>query len=1127
MVLKKIKQIYEEEWVMTGMLRKALLFASIIALLMMFASLALAGTTGKIKGRVIDKITGEPVLGASVMLVGTTQGAVTDADGKFMIQLVPPGEYVLKVTSISYTSVEVDGVIVSTDRTTEQDVTLESAVEDLNKVIKVTADRDIIDRYVVTSEVKMSKDEIKAMPVQNVDQLLKQTAGVVTTSEGEIIIRGGRAGEVAYIVDGVNIGDPLGGYGPLSLGLSLTSGSIQEISIIKDGFDPEYGNALSGIVKITTQTGSPDKTNVTLQYITDDFGNETLNEYSENYDNIYFTISGPDPILKNRILPALGLNFLEDKEVTYFMFAEMTKTGSPWSYDNYSSPTTALNYDNFNLLGFDLPERQQNKYNLTANLLMKPMNNMKMIFSFKSYFSRYIPFDWSYRYTPNTADVRETDWQSYALELTHQLSKNMHYYLKASYYNYDFWNKPGDPNNPGKGLDPDEFPQYSEFERYDDLNNNGIYDAPEPLINLYPDTTLEGRDISGPRYTYGNDPYYTDQQVGYTDIADFRFNSGTHGEYMEGEPFIDLNGNGQWDRGDYLYDTNGNGEYDPERADIVDEHDPEPYEDGDINLGEPFTDVNNNGFYDEGIDIFVMSAGSDNQDLDRNSGYTSPYDVWVPGIPYIDRNGNGNYDPPNFKYDPGEKFLDLNGNGKYDYGGSSNFLNVGTYKDETVWHFHGVEQYTLEGRLYRQLGNHELKAGMELKKEILSKKDIRSLEQPYTGRPDGGEYETIGELRDFYKYEPLSGTFYFRDNLEYGSMIASLGFRYDYFIQTKGLEEVAKNDDLGSGIIYGDRNKFSPRIGFSYPISDKAKIHFNYGHFYQLPSYSYMYDRNTTAASANDVVGNYNLDYEKTIQYSFGVKYAMSADYSIDISGYFKDEFNKINSALVKLGGGALRIQQYQNRDYGRSRGFEVTVEKRGGRLINGEVNYTYAFAYGKQSQTRTDYFEEFYLNRESLKEKPLDDDIRHQLNCGIQLVVPETMKPKLFGLRIPNGWTFSVQGKFQTGKPFTPSKDYPNLEVDESVQTIDENSLRKPSVLNFDVKFEKYFKLVSLNWRFIVWIDNLLDNKNVDYVNPSTGRADTGQNDGYNITGGTDYDRDPYNWLYGRQIKVGLQVSL
>ncbi len=406
-------------------------------------------------------------------------------------------------------------------------------------------------------------------------------------------------------------------------------------------------------------------------------------------------------------------------------------------------------------------------------------------------------------------------------------------------------------------------------------------------------------------------------------------------------------------------------------------------------------------------------------------------------------------------------------------------------------------------------------------------KDIRGLEQPYTGRPDGGPYPTIGELRDFYDYEPLSGTFYIRDNLEYGSMIASLGFRYDYFIQTKGLEEVARYDDLGSGIIYGDRNKFSPRIGFSYPISDKAKIHFNYGHFYQLPQYTHMYARNTTAASANDIVGNYNLDYEKTIQYSFGVKYAMSDDYSIDISGYYKDEFDKVNSALVRMGGGALRIQQYQNRDYARDRGFEVSIEKRGGRLVNGDVNYTYAFAYGKSSQARTTYWDEFYLSRESLSEKPIDDDVRHKFNCTIQLVVPETMKPKLFGIRIPNGWSFTALGEFRTGKPFTPAEDYPGLQVEEGSVEIDRNSMRKPSILNFDVRFEKYFKLVSLNWRFIVWVDNVLGNKNVDYVNPSTGRPDTGQNQNSLITGGTEYDRDPTNWLRGRQVKVGLQVSL
>jgi hypothetical protein len=91
----------------------------------------------------------------------------------------------------------------------------------------------------------------------------------------------------------------------------------------------------------------------------------------------------------------------------------------------------------------------------------------------------------------------------------------------------------------------------------------------------------------------------------------------------------------------------------------------------------------------------------------------------------------------------------------------------------------------------------------------------------------------------------------------------------------------------------------------------------------------------------------------------------------------------------------------------------------------------------------------------------------------------------------------------------------------------IDENSLRRPSTINFDVRFEKYFKLVTLNWRFIVWVDNLLNNRNVQGVFSETGRADTGQNDGYNVTGGTEYDRNPQNWQYGRQIKFGLQVSI
>ena len=86
--------------------------------------------------------------------------------------------------------------------------------------------------------------------------------------------------------------------GSAGANLSLVSGSIQEFTVIKDGFDPEYGDALSGIVKITTQTGSKDNTNISMRYMTDDMGNSTLNEYSRNYDYLRFKLSGPDPVLK-------------------------------------------------------------------------------------------------------------------------------------------------------------------------------------------------------------------------------------------------------------------------------------------------------------------------------------------------------------------------------------------------------------------------------------------------------------------------------------------------------------------------------------------------------------------------------------------------------------------------------------------------------------------------------------------------------------------------------------------------------------------------------------------------------------------------------------------------------------
>ncbi|MEE8578083.1 MAG: TonB-dependent receptor, partial [candidate division Zixibacteria bacterium] len=874
-----------------------------------------------------------------------------------------------------------------------------------------------------------------------------------------------------------------------------------------------------------TQTGMKDLTKFNLQYMTDDLGNSDLNEYSRNYDYVRMSVSGPDPFLRDKILPALGLNLLQDKELTYYLYAEVDKSDGIYQYQSFDTPITRRSDGSFDLLGLGIPDRLENKYYWMSNIKFRPTQNMKVLFSYKDREIRYTLFDWSFRYSAATAPVRVENWRSASLEVSQSISKDMNYEAIFSYAENGLTQKPGDPDNPGHGLDPDQFAFDYQWESYDDRNRNGVYDPPEPVINLFPDTTDYGTDFYGPDYTYGEIQYDVNTQGAVTYPSDFRFNDNGYIDVLEGEPFVDLNGNGVWDEGDYLYDKNGNGLLDAELLNHINTRTPEPYIDGDLVIGEPFIDINGNDFYDPGVDIFIMTVGDDNMDLNHDGKHNGPNEPWEPGIPYLDRNRNGLYDAPNFQYDSGEQFTDVNGNGIWDGGGTATFLDPGSYTDSTVWHARNTKTYRGELKIFWQLGNHELKTGFALKQEDFTYQEIHRPYMQYTGRPDGGPYPERGAFRDMFAYNPWSGTLYFRDKLEYGSMIASLGFRWDFFLQDKNdLVEVARNDDLGSGIILGDRQKLSPRIGFSYPISDKAKVHFNYGHFFQRPSLKYMYQRNTASVSLNTVVGNYNLDYQKTIQYSFGVRYAMSESYSLDLSGYFKDEFDKINRASVRVGG--LSRTQYRNSDYGRSRGFELSLEKRGGGYVNGSFSYSYAFAFGKASQTNEDYMTDFENSRVPLDEAPLNNDVRHNLKANVQVYLPSTVKPRLFGLPIPNGWSMDVSSIVESGRPFTPTSSYPNINTDIG-EEIQRNSLRMPSIVLFDVRFVKDFKLFGLNNKFLIHVENVFDSRNVVWVYTSTGRPDTQQNDGTLVHGGTAYDNDPYNYDYGRQIRLGVEINL
>jgi len=252
-----------------------------------------AGTTGKIAGIVTDKETGEPLPGVNIVVLGGAHsgGAATNTSGYYSIINIPVGEYTLKVSYMGKKTVVLENVRVSLDLTTEINIEMENSTLDMEE-ITVTAERKIIRKDETNTNVLKSAEEIAYMPVRGIENVAAATAGVVKReNENGMNVRGGRAGETAIYIDGVLINDP---YNNANRAY-LPNEAIEEMSVQTGGFNAEYGDAMSGIVAITTNIGS-DKYHASLHAITDEMlspDNKTLGAYSYGYNEYTASLSGP------------------------------------------------------------------------------------------------------------------------------------------------------------------------------------------------------------------------------------------------------------------------------------------------------------------------------------------------------------------------------------------------------------------------------------------------------------------------------------------------------------------------------------------------------------------------------------------------------------------------------------------------------------------------------------------------------------------------------------------------------------------------------------------------------------------------------------------------------------------
>ncbi len=255
----------------------------------MLINVAYAGTTGKLRGKVTDKQTGEPLVGASVLIEGTMFGASTDVNGIYIILNIQSGIYKLKVSYLGYRPVEASNVAVNIDLTTEQNFSLSSEGVQLGTV-QIVAEAPLVNKS-ATNQISLFKSEdIENMPVRGIQNVFALSSGVVSQG-GNLFVRGGRTGEVAFYVDGVAANNPMNRQSTLN----VITNAIEEVSAQIGGMTAEYGNALSGVVNTATKIGTP-KYAVSAEAITDGFLSSTkkvLNTYSYGLNEYVITASGP------------------------------------------------------------------------------------------------------------------------------------------------------------------------------------------------------------------------------------------------------------------------------------------------------------------------------------------------------------------------------------------------------------------------------------------------------------------------------------------------------------------------------------------------------------------------------------------------------------------------------------------------------------------------------------------------------------------------------------------------------------------------------------------------------------------------------------------------------------------
>lgn len=493
---------------------KRLIAAILLSFLLSFFSLISAGTTGKISGTVTDITTGAPLPGVNILLIDARLGASTDSRGRFFIMNVPPGIYQIEVSMLGYQKIIKRNVQVSVDLTTNLNFRLSETPIPGDEVV-VVAERPLIQKDITSKQTYIGSKEITELPVRDFKDVLAIQAGVVKDAAGRLHVRGGRTDEVAYLIDGVYVEDPLkGGFDSEmeesdlarqrmagNLGISISEEAIDEMVVISGTFNAEYGNVMSAIVNIVTREATR-KYSGKLEVLTD-----YLN--SSPYRKKDALVTDKNPILdassQTRITYSKPDNYFQGYPVMLEIPGQLqgSLSGPVPLFKNFSFFFSGK-YSNFNDY---LPHGFHLDRNYFAKLTYFVSPALKI--NFTENLSRQIfqVYDHDWKYLPRNQGLNDVSQRRHILNLSHTLSSRMFYTLNLHLSSHR-----------------------SEFGVWD-WNNQRFKD---------PDTEYRkgDRDNELEFYIKGTDDLYLKSETDlYSLKADFNYQAGLHHEFKSGFEF--------------------------------------------------------------------------------------------------------------------------------------------------------------------------------------------------------------------------------------------------------------------------------------------------------------------------------------------------------------------------------------------------------------------------------------------------------------------------------------------------------------------------------------------------------------------------------------------------------------